>query len=151
MKRFLIGVGYGIVGLVVATGLTLGTYAIAGQDLSRPAQPIGAGKALTPHKAHDPSHAPNKHHADHRQPTLALKDLPVSNQVLTGSSSDGGGKHETQTDGGTSGGNHSDGEVTVLAPTPQPSPDSTSSDPSPEDGGSPGNDGLPDSGGGLDD
>jgi len=48
MKRFLIGAGYGVIGLAVAIALTLGAYAVAGQDLSRPANPVGAGKALGP-------------------------------------------------------------------------------------------------------
>ena len=48
MKRFLIGAGYGVIGLAVAVALTLGAYAVAGQDLSRPANPVGAGKALGP-------------------------------------------------------------------------------------------------------
>lgn len=144
MKRFLIGFGYGIVGLVVATGLTLGTYAIAGQDLSRPAVPIGAGKALSPHKQHDPTRPPDRHHGDRPHETLVLNDLPVSNQVLTGSS-DGGNSHERQTGGGTSS-SHSDSgdKVTVLAPTPQPSPEPASDDPSPAPvGGGTGNDGEP--------
>jgi hypothetical protein len=48
MKRFFVGAGYGVVGLAVAMALTIGAYAVAGQDLSRPANPVGAGKDLGP-------------------------------------------------------------------------------------------------------
>jgi len=47
-KRFLIGAGYGVIGLVIAVGLTMGAYALAGRDLSQPARPVGAGNALAP-------------------------------------------------------------------------------------------------------
>ena len=47
-KSFLAGVGYAVIGLVVAIGLTMGAYALAGKDLSEPARPVGAGGALAP-------------------------------------------------------------------------------------------------------
>lgn len=55
MKRFLIGASYGVIGLAVAIALTLGAYAVAGQDLSRPANPVGAGKALEPGGSSSPA------------------------------------------------------------------------------------------------
>ena len=40
MRRFLIGLGYALAGLVVAVTLTAGAYAIAGRELSRPARQV---------------------------------------------------------------------------------------------------------------
>ena len=75
MKRFLIGAGYGVVGLAVAIALTLGAYAVAGQDLSRPANPVGAGKALGP--ARTPSSSASENSAARkeqlRQHRIALR------------------------------------------------------------------------------
>lgn len=48
MQRLAIGALYGVIGLIVAIGLTFGAYALAGKDLAEPAKPVGAGGALAP-------------------------------------------------------------------------------------------------------
>ncbi len=67
MKRALIAAGYAIAGLVLAVGLTLGAYAVAGRDLSEPPQPVRVGP-LAPPQADDAGPTDSPSPADSASP-----------------------------------------------------------------------------------
>lgn len=67
MQRIVVGILYGVIGLAVAVGLTFGAYALAGKDLSKPAEPVGAGGDLVPSEQASPSGVPGQDRQDLRR------------------------------------------------------------------------------------
>ncbi len=62
MKRFLVFVGYGIGGIVIAMALSLGAFALAGRQLGEPATPVAPALELstsTPSARPSPSWEPS--------------------------------------------------------------------------------------------
>lgn len=108
-RRLLIGAGYGVIGLIVAIGLTFSAYAVAGRDLAEPATPLGAGSALAPGHASTGTPAATEHQqrriarSEHRR---AVHDLRVARRTgaapgNTGAGGDSGGASASaSTEGG---------------------------------------------------
>jgi hypothetical protein len=57
MKRWLVVAGYAIGGLMLAVGLSISAYLVAGRNLSKPVQPVRVSVPLAPPRASPASSA----------------------------------------------------------------------------------------------
>jgi hypothetical protein len=112
MKRTLIVVGYGIVGLLVAVSLTAGAFAVAGADIAQPASPVGglatpATVPLEPAPTSSPHEGGNTgdHHGGNGQPSPSASIDDRGGDTASGSGTGGG---SGGSDDGSSSGSGSD-------------------------------------------
>ena len=114
MKHALRMIGYGIGGLAVAAALSLGAFALAGNDISEPVQAPGLPAAtVAPHDRKPPADAespkPSDHGSPNASPTLSDDHGGTGSGGSTPSPSENSGSGSTPT--GTpsgSGGEHDD-------------------------------------------
>jgi hypothetical protein len=99
MKKTLRIVGYGIAGLIIAVGLTVGAFAIAGADISQPASPVGpSATPATPSLSPTPSpgddgrgHDIGDDHGGSGSPSPSIDDHGGSHPSGSGSDDAGSG------------------------------------------------------------
>ena len=98
MERVFRTAGYALTGLFLAVGLTLSAYAVAGRDLSKPAQPVRIVTPLAPKQAVAPAVA---------KPTPATHLTPAVNTGSSSGSVHKSGKPKSGSDGSGSDGSGS--------------------------------------------
>lgn len=102
MRRLLVTLAYGFAGIVLALALSLGAFALAGRDISDPAEPLGSlTPALAPPTARetpDADRSPQKDDDRDARPTASASD-------------DHGGDDDRDDDGSDSGPGSDDDHV----------------------------------------
>jgi hypothetical protein len=99
MKRFVVMLGYGLGGIIVALGLSLGAFALAGRQIGEPATPVQPAFSVSASQA--PSEAPTQTRSS--EPTETPTSSPShDDSSSSGSSGSGGDDH--------SGGGHHGGD-----------------------------------------
>ena len=103
-RKILIGVAWGLAGLAIVAGLTIGAFALAGEDLSKPAVPVvePVDQRSPSPDADDRTASPSPDRTNSPTPSPSVDDHGGGSDDHGGSSSGGSDDHSGSNSGGSS-------------------------------------------------